>query len=329
MIVFAGPSCRGVAGRSTDFVLHLRLAHGQDVETVYRLKPGLQTCLAIWRAVPKSKAGMRGSKSRDSGQTKARRKARRKPEGASARRNEQNLEARLQEATEELETAQKDLESFCFSVSHDLRAPLRSIDGFGNALLHEFGETLEPQAREYLQRIVDSSKKLGVLIDELLVVSRIQRTELAPEELNLTGMAESIVARLRQADPQRKVVFSAEPGLRARGDGTLIETLLQKLLENAWKFTARTSAAKIEFFSRMKNVQRLFVIKDNGVGFDVAYAGKLFKMFQRLHSPSEYSGVGSGLAIARTIVLRHRGRIWTEDCGSRGAAFCFTLGKKF
>jgi len=239
------------------------------------------------------------------------------------------LEARLQEATEELETAQKDLESFCFSVSHDLRAPLRSIDGFGNALLHEFGETLEPQAREYLQRIVDSSKKLGVLIDELLVVSRIQRTELAPEELNLTGMAESIVARLRQADPQRKVVFSAEPGLRARGDGTLIETLLQKLLENAWKFTARTSAAKIEFFSRMKNVQRLFVIKDNGVGFDVAYAGKLFKMFQRLHSPSEYSGVGSGLAIARTIVLRHRGRIWTEDCGSRGAAFCFTLGKKF
>jgi len=235
------------------------------------------------------------------------------------------LEERLQEATRELDTAQKDLESFCFSVSHDLRAPLRSIDGFGNELLHEFAEKLEPQAREYLQRIVDSSKKLGLLIDDLLVISRIQRTELAPEELNLTEMAESIVARLRKADPQRKVLFSAEPGLRARGDGTLIETLLQKLLENAWKFTARSSAAKVEFFSRIENGHRMFVVKDNGAGFDMAYAGKLFKIFQRLHSPSEYSGVGSGLAIARAIVLRHRGRIWTEDSGGRGATFCFTL----
>src|SRR5437016_8884825 len=126
----------------------------------------------------------------------------------------------MHKLTEELETAQSDLESFCFSISHDLRAPLRSIDGFGNALLHEFGEKLEPQAREYLRRIVDSSKKMGLLIDELLVISRIQRTELAVEEVNLTEMAESIIARLRKSDPHRKVRLSGEPTLRARAHRT-------------------------------------------------------------------------------------------------------------
>ena len=240
---------------------------------------------------------------------------------------QRDLKACLQECREELETAQKDLESFCFSVSHDLRAPLRSIDGFGNALLHEFGEKLEPQAREYLRRIVDSSKKMSLLIDELLVISRIQRTELALEEINLTDMGESIIARLRKSEPQRKVLFSAEPGLRARADRTLVGTLLEKLLENAWKFTERSSGPKIEFFAKTSNSQRVFVVRDNGVGFDMAYAGKLFKAFQRLHSPSEYSGLGSGLAIARAIVVRHRGRIWTESSEGRGAIFCFTLGK--
>jgi len=116
--------------------------------------------------------------------------------------------------------------------------------------------------------------------------------------------------------------------LEARADRTLVETLLQKLLENAWKFTARTSAAKIEFFSRTNKGQKVFVVKDNGAGFDMAYAGKLFKIFQRLHSPSEFSGMGSGLAIARTIVLRHKGRIWAEDTSGEGARFCFTLGKE-
>lgn len=238
-----------------------------------------------------------------------------------------DLKERLRACTEELDTAQKDLESFCFSVSHDLRAPLRSIDGFGNALLHEFGDELEPQAREYLQRIVDSSKKMSLLIDELLVISRIQRTELAPEELNLTEMAQAIIARLRKTEPQRKVLFSVEPELRALGDRALVGTLLEKLFENAWKFTSRSSAPKVEFFARTMNSQIVFVVKDNGVGFDMAYAGKLFKAFQRLHSPSEYSGLGSGLAIARTIALRHHGRIWTESPDGPGAIFCFTLGK--
>jgi len=272
---------------------------------------------------------MQRRKTNGKGKTKARGgKAERKSEATGVRSDQRGLEAKLQETKRELDTTQTDLESFCFSVSHDLRAPLRSIDGFANALLHEFAEKLEPQAQEYLRRIVDSSKKLGALIDELLAISRLQRTELSVEELNLSEIAQATIARFRKADPERKVQVSVEPRLQARGDRTLVETLLQKLLENAWKFTARTSAAKIEFFSRTNKGPKVFVVKDNGAGFDMAYAAKLFKVFQRLHSPSEFSGVGSGLAIARTIVLRHKGRIWAEDTSGEGARFCFTLGKE-
>src|SRR5438477_8996959 len=227
MVAFAGPSCRAVGEWSTDFVVHLGLTIDgcQELETLSRLKPGLQTCLAIWRAVTKNRARMDGKK-KGKGPAKARgARATGKAKAAAARSEQRDLNARLQKCTEELGTAQSDLESFCFSISHDLRAPLRSIDGFGNALLHEFGEKLEPQAREYLRRIVDSSKKMGLLIDELLVISRIQRTELAVEEVNLTEMAESIIARLRKSDPHRKVLFLAERGMRGRGDRALIGTL--------------------------------------------------------------------------------------------------------
>jgi len=186
---------------------------------------------------------------------------------------------------------------------------------------------LDGQAREYLQRIVDGSRKMAWMIDELLVLSRIQRVELAPEEINLSEMAAGIIGRLRKAEPERTVLFSAQAGLHARGDRTLIGTLLSKLLENAWKFTARRGAAQINFFERREDSQRVFVVRDNGIGFDPAYVGKLFKAFQRLHSSSEYPGVGSGLAIARAIVLRHRGRIWTEEASGGGATFCFTLGR--
>jgi len=226
----------------------------------------------------------------------------------------------------ELQTTQKEFESFCYSVSHDLRAPLRCVDGFSSALLHEFGQKLEPPAREYLQRIIDSSRKMASLIDELLVLSRIQRAEIALEELPLSEMVQKRLERLRTENPERKVTVNVAPGVRARGDRMLIGTLLDRLLENAWKFTAKTEQARIEFENRTTPEERAYVIRDNGAGFNPAYEGKLFKLFQRLHSHADFPGIGGGLAVARAIVLRHHGRTWAEGALGRGAAFFFTLG---
>lgn len=236
-----------------------------------------------------------------------------------------NLPRRLQECTTDLESAQKELESFCYSVSHDLRAPLRSIDGFSHALQHEFGDKLEPPAREYLQRIVDSSKRMARLIDELLVLSRIQRVELSPENFNLSEVAVDIMRGIRKTEPRRKAYFSAAPNLRVCADRKLLTTALQKLLENAWKFTSNTTAARIEFSEVSNGPERTFMVRDNGVGFNMTYASKLFKAFQRLHAQTEYPGVGTGLAVTRAIILRHRGRAWAESAAGKGASFYFTL----
>jgi len=231
----------------------------------------------------------------------------------------------------EVANLQKELESFCYSVSHDLRAPLRSIDGFSNALLHEFGPKLEPQAREYLQRILDSSKKMASLIDELLSLSRIQRVEIAPEVVDLSRMAEEIIRGLRKTDPKRKISFVARPNMQARGDRKLVRVVLEKFLENAWKFTARRGATRegpgrIEFLQQNDGRTRVFAVRDNGVGFDPTYADRLFKIFQRLHPQADYPGLGTGLAMARAIVLRHGGRAWAESFNGKGATFFFTLG---
>jgi light-regulated signal transduction histidine kinase (bacteriophytochrome) len=227
----------------------------------------------------------------------------------------------------DLASTQKELESFCYSVSHDLRAPLRCIDGFSHALLHEFGAKMEPSAREYLQRIVDSGKKMAKLIDELLALSRIQRADLVTEELNLSDIGTQIINGLRKAEPERNVQFMAAKAIPVRADRGLTTSMLEKLLENAWKFTSRESSAQIEFSEVALEGERVFVVRDNGVGFDPAYAGKLFKAFQRLHSVTDFPGVGMGLAIARAVILRHRGRVWGESDGNKGASFYFTLGK--
>ncbi len=225
---------------------------------------------------------------------------------------------------EELEDARHDLESFCYSVSHDLRAPLRCIDGFSSALLHEFGESLEPPARDYLKRIIDSTRKMSSFIDELLVLSRIQRAEMSPQRLDLSAIATNIITRLRSAQPDRKVQVTIAPGLQAHGDERLITTLLQRLLDNAWKFTSKTERPRISFGPCTEN-NGAFVIRDNGAGFNPTYQPKLFKIFQRLHSHADFPGIGAGLAIARAIVQRHGGKIWAESGHEPGAKFFFTL----
>ncbi len=236
-----------------------------------------------------------------------------------------DLPRQLQECATDLDSVQKELESFCYSVSHDLRAPLRCIDGFSHALQHEFGEQLEPPAREYLQRIVDSSRKMTRLIDELLALSRIQRVELSPEDFDLSEVAAQIIQTLRATEPRRKARFSAAPNIRVRADRKLLTTALQKLLENAWKFTSKTGVARIEFSQVSNGAERTFVVRDNGVGFNITYAGKLFKAFQRLHAQKDYPGLGTGLAITRAIILRHRGRAWAESAVGKGSSFYFTL----
>ena len=244
---------------------------------------------------------------------------------AKAKARSPSVDAALVQLREELETTQKEFESFCYSVSHDLRAPLRCVDGFSTALLHEFGEKLEPAAQEYLQRIVESSRKMAALIDELLVLSRIQRSELLVEDLPLSEMAQKAIERLRAAEPGRNVATSVQPNVQGRGDRRLIGVLLDRLIENAWKFTNRTPNALIEFSQVSRNGKRAFAVRDNGAGFNPAYSPKLFKLFQRLHAQADFPGIGGGLAIARAIVLRHRGATWAEGAVGQGATFYFTL----
>ena len=201
---------------------------------------------------------------------------------------------------------------------------MRCIDGFSSALLHEFGENLEPAARDYLRRIIDSTRKMSSFIDELLVLSRIQRAEMSPQRLDLSTIATTIVTRLRSAEPDRKTEVTIAPGLQAQGDERLITILLQRLLDNAWKFTSKTERPRISFGPCAEH-DGAFVIRDNGAGFNPAGQPRLFKIFQRLHSHAEFPGIGAGLAIARTIVQRHGGTIWAESGDAPGAKFFFTL----
>ena len=237
---------------------------------------------------------------------------------------DEGAEERLRQCRAALEAAQGELESFCYSVSHDLRAPLRAIDGFAHALQNEFGPNLPAQAREYLQRIVEADRKMGKLIEELLAVSRIQRAELHRERFNLADIAKEVAAFLQGAAPERRVSMNINPELPVDADRKLASTLLEKLLDNAWKFTSKSSSASVEIAQTQIDGESVLVVRDNGVGFDMASAAKLFKPFQRLHS--DYPGLGMGLATARAIIHRHGGRIWAESTPGGGATFYFTFG---
>jgi PAS domain S-box-containing protein len=235
------------------------------------------------------------------------------------------LEQRVIERTAQLEAANKELESFAYSVSHDLRAPLRSIDGFSQALLEDYQDELDKTGKEYLKRVLNASQRMASLIDDLLALSRITRSEMQREPVDLSSLAREIVAELRKEEPQRKVEVQIAPRLKADADANLMRIALQNLLQNAWKFTGRTSSARIEFGSEKQSGMRVFYVRDNGVGFDMDYVERLFGAFQRLHKDTDFPGTGIGLATVRRIVRRHGGEIWAEGTVGAGATFYFTL----
>ena len=226
---------------------------------------------------------------------------------------------------EELASSNQELEAFSYSVSHDLRAPLRSMSGFSRMLLEDYGKKLDAQGRDYLDRIESSSQLMNQLVDDMLRLSRIGRAEMKFEAVNLSDLVQSIAEELRSTQPKRDSEFIIQSDVIAEGDKALLKILLHNLLENAWKYTAKVERAMIEFCAIETNGKIVYSIKDNGAGFDMTYRDKLFKAFQRLHSSADYPGTGIGLAIVQRIVNCHGGRTWAEAKVGAGATFYFTL----
>jgi PAS domain S-box-containing protein len=241
-----------------------------------------------------------------------------------SRLNEE-LERSVLERTRQLEAANRELEAFCYSVSHDLRAPLRALDGFSQELLARYADGLDEQGKHYLRRVRVGTQRMSDLIDDLLKLSRVTRSEMRSERIDLTALAEAVFAELREHEPGRKVNFTARPGLSAEGDPPLIRVVLENLLGNAWKFTSKKPEAEISFDRTEVTGRPAFVVRDDGAGFDMAYAGKMFGAFQRLHSDREFTGTGVGLATVQRVLRRHGGDVWAEGTVGRGATFFFTL----
>ena len=235
------------------------------------------------------------------------------------------LEQRVEERTVELEAANQELESFAYAVSHDLRAPLRALSGFSQALVEDYGPDLKGEARSHLDQITQASRKMGDLIDGLLILSRCTRGDLSRDPVDLSALAERLRAELAQAEPERRVVWQIEPGLVGRGDARMLEVVLRNLLANAWKYTAKTAAATIRFYGEPAGKAPFFCVADNGAGFAMAHAAKLFQPFQRLHRQDEFPGIGIGLATVQRIVHRHGGEIRAEGAVGQGATFRFSL----
>lgn len=238
-----------------------------------------------------------------------------------------DLERRVHERTAQLGAVNKELQTFAYSVAHDLRSPLRGIDGWILALAEDYAPQLDAQAKLYIERVRIEAQRMGVLIDDLLRFSRITRVQLATQDVDLSALARTVAASLQEAHPERYLIFSIEPGVRSAGDSGLIEIVLTNLLSNAVKFTATRTPARIDFGEARVRGEAAFFVRDNGVGFEMAHAVKLFKPFQRLHKASEFPGSGIGLATAQRILQRHGGSIWAEAEPDHGANFYFTLGK--
>lgn len=265
------------------------------------------------------------------------------------------LEQRVRERTSQLEASNRELESFCYSVSHDLRSPLRGIDGWSLAIAEDYGDRLDKQGLQYLERIRSESQRMSQLIDDLLTLSRLTRAEMNMESLDLSELAHNIAARIRYEEPCRQVEFLIEPDITVNADQGMMDIVLTNLLGNAWKFTAKREGARIEFGKLRQDEamirakerltrqgdslnshlnpmirasdgeKKILFIRDNGAGFDMKHAGKLFSPFQRLHRSSEFPGTGIGLATAQRIINRHGGSLWVEAVEDEGAIFFFTL----
>jgi signal transduction histidine kinase len=239
------------------------------------------------------------------------------------------VETEIQGVNTELFAANKELESFSYSVSHDLRAPLRTIDGFSHALLEDYADKMDDEGKAHLNRIRAATQRMGLLIDDLLNLSRLSRTEMRRQSLDISALACSIASDLQKDQPERRIELQIEDGLKATGDPGLLRVVLENLLNNAWKFTSKRDSAHIEFGMARGNGNgaAAYFVRDDGAGFDPAYADRLFGVFQRLHAMTEFAGTGVGLATVQRIVHRHGGRIWAESAVGQGATFYFTLGE--
>jgi PAS domain S-box-containing protein len=250
--------------------------------------------------------------------------ARRKAE-EEVRRLNNDLEGRVAERTRQLAGANRELEAFCYSVSHDLRAPLRAIDGFSKALLEDYPHCLDADGQDMLRRVRSATQRMGELIDDLLTLSRVARSTMQSGRVHLSELARAVAASLHSQAPHRRVEFVIEPNLFAEGDPALLRVLLDNLIGNAFKYTSGHETARISFGRRFEAGEWVFYVEDDGAGFDPAFADKLFQPFQRLHRPDEFEGHGIGLATVLRIVHRHGGHIWATGAVDRGATFFFTL----
>lgn len=236
------------------------------------------------------------------------------------------LEERVAERTSELERSNEALQAFSYSISHDLRAPLRAIDGFSQALIEDYADRLDSLGLDFLQRVRHEAQRMGHLMDDLLNLFRVSRVELHRVPVDLSEVAQQVGEELQRQEPDRQVEFVVEPGLSAEGDERLLRLVLENLLGNAWKFTRKCSHPRVEFGAQISpEGETVWRVRDNGVGFDMAYAKRLFVAFQRLHAENEFPGTGIGLVTVQRIIERHGGRVWVEAATDQGATFFFTL----
>ncbi|MGZ8392209.1 MAG: sensor histidine kinase [Gemmatimonadales bacterium] len=227
----------------------------------------------------------------------------------------------------DLEHKNRELESFSYAVSHDLRAPLRRIDSFSRAILESQGERLDDPGRRYLDRVREASQQMAQLIDDVLYLSRVTRADLSVQDVDLSALATLTLSRLQESEPARKVDVKVRPGVVVTGDGPLLRIALENLLENAWKFTGKQPDPRVEFGVTQASGEPTYFVRDNGAGFDMTYADRLFGPFQRLHAQGEFPGSGIGLATVQRIIHRHGGQVWAEGSVGQGATFQFTLGR--
>jgi light-regulated signal transduction histidine kinase (bacteriophytochrome) len=239
--------------------------------------------------------------------------------------SQRDLEHRVADRTAQLQAANKELEAFSYSVSHDLRAPLRHINGFSQALLEDYSDKLDDAGKNYLQQVRNASQEMAQLIDDVLQLARVTRSEMRKEFVNLSELAGGVVADLQKMERRPHLTVTIEAGLSAQGDKRLLRIVLANLLGNAWKFTSQRKDAEITFGEARQNGETFYFVRDNGAGFDMTYANKLFGAFQRLHTAGEFEGTGIGLATVQRIIHRHGGRVWAEGETNKGATFYFTL----